>query len=57
MNNDPKPLTRETSDAIVLGLIECHPDVALETVSLPQVEEWIIARPGLADEPSWPTPI
>jgi len=54
MNDDadnPEPLYWEASYAIVLSLMEHHPDADLETLGLQQLYEWIIALPGFADDP------
>ncbi len=45
-------LTWDSPYAIALALIERHPDVDLEQVSLNMVYAWTLALPGFDDEPA-----
>ncbi len=38
--------------AIVLSLREQYPHIDVETVGLDQLEQWVIALPGFADDPA-----
>jgi FeS assembly protein IscX len=53
MTSEPQPddLYWDASYEIVLKLREQYPDVDVETVGLNQLEQWIIALPGFADDP------
>lgn len=44
-------LNWDSSYAIVLRLIEEHPDVDVDTVGIEQLNEWIIALPDFVDDP------
>lgn len=44
-------LSWEDSYSIALLLIERHPDVRLEDVSLNMIYRWTLALPGFSDEP------
>jgi FeS assembly protein IscX len=41
----------ESSYAIILALMEAHPDVDVETVGTDQLFRWIVALPNFADDP------
>ncbi|MBI5959529.1 MAG: Fe-S cluster assembly protein IscX [Chloroflexi bacterium] len=49
---DPNPLYWESTYEIVLGLMEHHPEVDLDTLGLRQLFAWIIVLPGFADDPA-----
>lgn len=44
-------LNWDSSYAIVLRLIEEHPDIDVDTVGIEQLNEWIIALPDFVDDP------
>ena len=41
----------DSSYEIVLNLIEVHPDIAVDSVGIEQLYEWIIALPDFGDNP------
>jgi FeS assembly protein IscX len=41
----------DASYAIVLSLMEAHPDVVVDDIGLDQLYQWIISLPDFADEP------
>jgi len=45
------PLTWEASYEIVLHLMDAHPDVEVDGVSIGQLYEWILALPDFEDDP------
>jgi FeS assembly protein IscX len=45
-----RSLTWEDSYAIALALLERHPDIPLEEVSLGMIYEWTIELPDFVDE-------
>jgi FeS assembly protein IscX len=52
VTSDPNdPLSWEDSYAIALALIEQHPDVKLEDVSLGMIYRWTLALPQFSDDP------
>jgi FeS assembly protein IscX len=48
---DEQPLYWENTYEIVLALIEAHPDVDINALGLDQLQRWVIALPGFADNP------
>ncbi len=45
------PLSWEDSYAIALALIEQHPNIKLEEVSLGMIYRWTLALPQFSDDP------
>jgi FeS assembly protein IscX len=45
------PLYWDASYEIVMGLIEAHPGVDVETIGVEQLYQWVIALPDFADDP------
>lgn len=46
-----RPLYWDSSYDIVLTLIEVYPNVDLESVSLDELNQWILNLPNFADDP------
>lgn len=51
MYKSDNPLIWDDSYAIALALIELHPHVDLDEVSLMMIYRWTIALPDFADDP------
>jgi FeS assembly protein IscX len=45
------PVYWESTFEIVLGLMQNHPDVDINTVGVEQLYQWIISLPDFADDP------
>ena len=51
-NNVSEELYWDSSYAVARRLIEAHPGVALEGITLTTLQEWVLALPGFADDPA-----
>jgi FeS assembly protein IscX len=51
VNSQPQQLNWDSSYEIVLQLMESYPDVALDTVGIDQLYQWIIGFPNFGDDP------
>ena len=48
---DVNSLYWDSSYEIALRLMEAHPEVDVESVGTSQLEQWVLALPGFADDP------
>lgn len=52
MESDITPLYWESTYAIVLRLMEVHPDADIDSVGREQLCQWVLALPNFADDPA-----
>ena len=50
--SDIPPLYWESTYAIVLGLMEHHPDADIDSIGREQLCRWVLALPSFTDDPA-----